>query len=566
MQAALKFFDFPLNSAGGQGANKIGIKLPERISDHLSGDENGFMEIMAALTRIPPQELNTSLAQLDWVPVEDSAGEFAPLIDLTDQASAKSSILQMLLPQQGTDTQAPPLPSQTPVGQAEIPIDPGKNTRVMAMIKPPTDAAVEQRSSATDTQHQQAQDGPARAVPTQVMPPNGTPESVLASMVSRNADGTKTVGNIEAADQKAILPTRESAGLVLSDRASETAAQTVGQSTDKTDTASLPSDTQPLRSNTLKQWLGNQAAPDRGKQLSGESLGRQAVSDNTNSAAQTFPAERSEHPALQERIAQNDRFVSTLSDRPAAFSQKVSGENVAVAQEAGLQSGEPGKQQPLNRAVRIDASPAMRKEVFTVKPAEGVEMQLSSNASREGAPSFDSQVSTTAPKTVEASSAANETMPFRDNDTQTDVIRQIVQRMTLRGERQQSQMVIRLKPDFLGNVRLQVTTEGQQVMVRMDAESAMVKEIVEQNMAHLKAELSQHGLEIEKFDVFVGNDNDGWRSGQQQAGFRQTSKRNGQPSNGAQSDDESSSDHSGESDNHGSNTGTTGTNEVDYFV
>jgi flagellar hook-length control protein FliK len=193
-------------------------------------------------------------------------------------------------------------------------------------------------------------------------------------------------------------------------------------------------------------------------------------------------------------------------------------------------------------------------------------MQLSSNASREGAPSFDSQVSTTALKSVEASSAANETMPFSDKDTQTDVIRQIVQRMTLRGERQQSQMVIRLKPDFLGNVRLQVTTEGQQVVVRMDAESAMVKEIVEQNMAHLKAELSQHGLEIQKFEVFVGNDNDGWRSGQQQTAFRQASKRSGQPSNGAQSDDEPSSDYSGESDKHGSNTGTSGTNEVDYFV
>jgi flagellar hook-length control protein FliK len=565
MQAALKFFDFPLNSAGGQGANKIGIKLPERISDQLSGDENGFMEIMAALTRIPPQELNTSLAQLDWIPVEDSAGEFAPLIDLTDQASAKSAILQMLLHRQGTDAHFPQLPSQAPVGQADIPVDPGENTRVMEMINPTMDTAVEQLSATTDTQHQQAQNGSPRAVPTQVMSPHGTPESILTSVVSREANGTNTVGLNEAADQKTILTEHESVRLVLSDRASETAGQSVGQSTGKTDTALLPSDPQPLRSNTLKQWLGNQAS-DREKPLSGGSLGRQAVSDQTNSAAQTFPAERSEHPILQERIAQNDRFVSTLSGRPAELAQKVSAENVAVAHEAGLQSGEPGKQQPLNREVHINASPVMREEVFTVKPAAGVEMQLNNNASREGAPSFDSQVSTTALKSVEASSAANETMPFSDKDTQTDVIRQIVQRMTLRGERQQSQMVIRLKPDFLGNVRLQVTTEGQQVVVRMDAESAMVKEIVEQNMAHLKAELSQHGLEIQKFDVFVGNDNDGWRSGQQQTAFRQASKRSGQPSNGAQSDDEPSSDYSGESDKHGSNTGTTGTNEVDYFV
>jgi flagellar hook-length control protein FliK len=350
--------------------------------------------------------------------------------------------------------------------------------------------------------------------------------------------------------------------LVLNDRASETAGQTVEQSTGKTDTASLPSDPHFLRASSLKQWLGNQA-PDGEKPFSGTSLGRQAVSESVNSAA----PESSEHPILQARTAHKDRFVSTLSLRPASLAQKVSGDSAAVAQEAGLQSGDPAKSQPLHRAVRMDGSPAMREEVFTMKPSEGVEMQLSSNASREGAPSFDSQVSTTAAKTVDASSAANGTMPFSDNDTQTDVIRQIVQRMTLRSERQQSRMVIRLKPDFLGHVRLQVTTEGQHVMVRMDAESAMVKEIVEQNMAHLKAELSQHGLQIEKFDVFVGNDNDGWHSGQQQSGFRQASKRGGQPFSGAQSDsDNEFSDHPGNPGNHAPRPGTTSKSEVDYFV
>jgi flagellar hook-length control protein FliK len=117
-------------------------------------------------------------------------------------------------------------------------------------------------------------------------------------------------------------------------------------------------------------------------------------------------------------------------------------------------------------------------------------------------------------------------MPFVDKETNTDVIRQIVQRMTLRTEKQQSHMMIKLKPDFLGNVRLHVTTENQQVTVRMEAESMMVKEIIEHNMPHLKAELQHHGLEIDKFDVFVGHDNDESRNGQQQAGFRQGLKRN----------------------------------------
>jgi flagellar hook-length control protein FliK len=446
----------------------------------------------------------------------------------------------MLLPPQGTDTQAPPPTSQIPVEQTDAPIDSGKNSSVIEMIKPPRNAAVEQMPPPTHAQHQQARDEHGRAVPNQVMRPSG----ILN----------------EAADEKAVLPKSKGARLVLADHAADTARQIVEQSTGKTDTASLPSASDPLRSSTLKQWLGKQA-PIQGKEISGEGLGRQAVSDRFNSVA----PESSEHPVLPERLQQKYRFASTLSDRPASIAQKVSGKNVAVAQEVGTQLGEKVKQQPLHRAVGIDASPAMREEAFIVKPFEGVDMQMGGNASREGAPSFDSQVSTTATKTVEASSAANETTPLIDKDSQTDVIRQLVQRMTLRSDRQQSQMVIRLKPDFLGNVRLQVTTEGQQVMVRMDAESAMVKEIVEQNMAYLKAELNQHGLEIEKFDVFVGNDNDGWRSGQQQTGFRQASKRSGQPFNDEQSDDESS-DHNGDSDDNGPRAGTTSTSEVDYFV
>lgn len=564
MQAALKFFDFPFKSAGGQGADKIGIKLPGRKPDQRSGDENGFMEIMAALTRIPSQEIETSLAQLDWVPVEDSAGEFAPLIDLTDQANVNHFILQMLLLQQGTDTQAPPLPSQRPVGQADVPIDPGKNISVPEMIKTLPDAAVQQLSVTADGQGQQAQEGPPRAVPTQVMHPNGTSGSELPLTACRNGEAMPIAENDEAVDQNTVLPTSKNARLVLADRAAETARQIVEHPSSKSITEPVPLDRQPLHSNTLKEWLGSQA-PVEEKQLSGGSLGRQAVTDHLSSTAQPFQAESLEHPVQQERIQQNDRFVSTVSNRQAALAQKVESEAVVAAQEADWKSGEKAGQQPLHRAVRIDASTVMREDVITVKPSEGSEMQMNGNSSRDGAPSFDTQLSTTAPKVVEASAAQNETTPFVGKDTQTDVIRQIVQRMTLRSDRRQSQMVIRLKPDYLGNVRLHVTTEGQQVMVRMDAESIAVKEIVEQNMAHLKAELHQHGLHIEKFDVFVGNNNGGGSSGQQQAGFQQASRHSGQPFKRERFDDESL-DPSGDSDNHGPRTRTTGTSEVDYFV
>ncbi len=120
----------------------------------------------------------------------------------------------------------------------------------------------------------------------------------------------------------------------------------------------------------------------------------------------------------------------------------------------------------------------------------------------------------------------------QDKEMQSDVIRQIVQRMSMHTQGPQSKMVIHLKPEFLGDVHMQVLTENHQVTVRMMTDSFVVKDIVEQNLQHLRSELQHHGLEIQKFDVFVANDNDGWKHGQNQAGFQQTLQHKQQRSGG----------------------------------
>ena len=88
-------------------------------------------------------------------------------------------------------------------------------------------------------------------------------------------------------------------------------------------------------------------------------------------------------------------------------------------------------------------------------------------------------------------------------------------------------MQIKLKPEFLGDLNLRVTTENQHVTVRITADSAAVKQMIEHNLPFLKTELQQHGLQIHKFDVFVGQDNEAWNRSQQQNAFRDT--RRGRP-------------------------------------
>ena len=76
--------------------------------------------------------------------------------------------------------------------------------------------------------------------------------------------------------------------------------------------------------------------------------------------------------------------------------------------------------------------------------------------------------------------------------------------MTLKGG--QSEMKMVLKPEFLGQVRMQVSTENQHVMIKIVAETQVVKETIESNLAQLKAGLQSHGLEVDEFDVTTSQD------------------------------------------------------------
>jgi flagellar hook-length control protein FliK len=50
----------------------------------------------------------------------------------------------------------------------------------------------------------------------------------------------------------------------------------------------------------------------------------------------------------------------------------------------------------------------------------------------------------------------------------------------------------------------------------------MVKEIIESNINQLKADLQNHGLEVDKFEVFVARDSDHYAGGQENTEFQGT--------------------------------------------
>jgi len=178
-----------------------------------------------------------------------------------------------------------------------------------------------------------------------------------------------------------------------------------------------------------------------------------------------------------------------------------------------------------------DDAPAREFKPGIVDRAVETSNDSSDHLSRAGSENREAQAGLTARmkpafgERMEAVSGFKEMPQTSSQEAQNNVIRQIVQRMTLQTQGAQSTMTIRLKPDFLGQVQMQISTDQQQVIVRMATESLAVKEMVEQGLQHLKTELQQHGLEIDKFDVFVANDNEDTKHSQDWAGFRQALKR-----------------------------------------
>jgi hypothetical protein len=88
----------------------------------------------------------------------------------------------------------------------------------------------------------------------------------------------------------------------------------------------------------------------------------------------------------------------------------------------------------------------------------------------------------------------------------SQTLNQIVQKAVLSLHNGQHEVQIDLKPDFLGHIRMQIVSEGHQVAIKIVAEFPFVKDMLENNLHQLKAELQSQGLDIDELEVSVAHD------------------------------------------------------------
>lgn len=107
---------------------------------------------------------------------------------------------------------------------------------------------------------------------------------------------------------------------------------------------------------------------------------------------------------------------------------------------------------------------------------------------------------------AEVVAAGKEKEPAAAGSARTGLFDQIVQRAVVQVRNDQSEIKIDLKPDFLGNVRMQILTENQQVSVRILTEHPAVRDMLEAGLQQLKSELQNQGLHVDRLEVSVSDD------------------------------------------------------------
>ena len=96
-----------------------------------------------------------------------------------------------------------------------------------------------------------------------------------------------------------------------------------------------------------------------------------------------------------------------------------------------------------------------------------------------------------------------------DIQEQIDIIKQVAEHVDVNLVEDKSEMIIKLKPDHLGKVTVEIAVENGNIVAKFLAESQKVKEILESNMQDLKDHLAKQGMVVQDLSVSVGNDDNG---------------------------------------------------------
>lgn len=152
-----------------------------------------------------------------------------------------------------------------------------------------------------------------------------------------------------------------------------------------------------------------------------------------------------------------------------------------------------GKDQPVIKA-------AAEKAAFS--PESGDKEAKSGNEEKNGAnvshnPLMGEAVKTAAVESVHKADGGR-------SATAENVLAQVKETLALHNPKEAKQITMTLNPAELGELKINVSMDGQQLKVHVVAENAMVKDVLLANIDTLKESLAKQNVTVERFNVSTG--------------------------------------------------------------
>lgn len=127
-------------------------------------------------------------------------------------------------------------------------------------------------------------------------------------------------------------------------------------------------------------------------------------------------------------------------------------------------------------------------------------------------------------RTVEGSSPTASQLTAGVPEDPHNIAGQIVEQARMINRVNNSEMIVKLKPEHLGELTLKVTVENGAVSASFHSNNSEVRTIIEASLTQLKQELSTQGLKVENVGVYAGLNQSFSNEQQQQAAQQQQIK------------------------------------------
>ncbi len=237
--------------------------------------------------------------------------------------------------------------------------------------------------------------------------------------------------------------------------------------------------------------------------------------------AQAATLNQAQHEGEKERKGKeslsDSRFAQMLGvNKPASATTAAAGHQGETRPVAGVQ------QAPIAVTAETSVEAAVAEtvgrheqpvEAAPAKTAQGFEQELSLQGSRttQGASTADFDGQEPVLKLASGKSV-----------TESQILEQLASRITFNQTEKQSRMTLRLHPEELGQVKLELVMDKEGLRAHLQAQNPQVQEVLERHLPRLREALAQQGLRLDDLQVSVDSQDRGDRGffqQQQQSAF-----------------------------------------------